>query len=46
LSPPLLILTLILTLSPNLKDFTNPNRNPTDPTNPNRLTTNPSLPMQ
>jgi len=40
LSPPPLILTLILTFNPNPKDVTKPNPNPTDPTNPNRLTTN------
>jgi len=34
LSPPLLILTLTLTLNPNLKDVTKPNPSPTDPTNP------------
>jgi len=40
LSPPPLILTLILTLNPNPMDVTKPNPNPTDPPNPNRLTTN------
>jgi len=46
LSPPLLILTLTLTLIPNPMAVTKPNPYPTDPSNTNQLITNPNLPLQ